>query len=665
MADKKSEIQKLNDAIDRKVDAERIRSELIADRLFSRVTSLSSTKRTFQPKDVKTKNIPEEVCLMLSDFHLGYEFTLEETGGICEYNYDVFKKRLATLRKNVTEKLSVHLPHYKKKVLNVFVLGDIVAGTPLGGAWEAAYTDMPIKDQVVKGFENISSFVYYFSSMFDNINVYCVRGNHGRCFTPDTKVLTKRGYKFYNELLPDDLVGTLNSNGKFEFNEIKRFHVYDIDEDIVCYKNNYFRMNVTKDHDVLYKNRHTGGLSKLSAGELLKRNSSADYKIPICGEIMSSEEKDNFNFDDNLLKLLGWIMSDGSYDNEQIRIYQSKPENLSIIKSIIESNKISYKLTSRERKNINILDKKIKMSHDENCFYLHSSEKTRLIRKELLFERESIPQWMFSLSRKQVLVWLTELVRGDGSFRNGEMDVLWGNKDFLEKVCALLISKSIACSIKKHKRKNKKYLRSGKPQCNYYLQFRKTKNYHLISKKLYSESYKGKVWCLETKNGNIGVISEIGSPYFSGNCEKQKTEKDYCNWDNVCYDYIKLRFKDVENITVQSMDSFFQTVEINGYKFLLLHGDKISGTTSLSKLEDAQLKISAMKREFYDYILSGHFHVSQDTSTTLGKAIINGSFLGGDIFSVQSLQQSRRPEQKLFAVNKKEGISWHYDIPLE
>ena len=72
-----------------------------------------------------------------------------------------------------------------------------------------------------------------------------------------------------------------------------------------------------------------------------------------------------------------------------------------------------------------------------------------------------------------------------------------------------------------------------------------------------------------------------------------------------------------------------------------------------------------MKREFYDYILSGHFHVAQDSSTVLGKAMINGSFLGGDIYSVQSLQQARRPEQKLFAVNKKEGISWQYDIPLE
>lgn len=326
--DKKTEVQKLNDAIDRKIEAETVRSEIIADRLFEKVKSLPSSKRTFQPKDIKTKMLNEEVCLMLSDLHLGYEYTLEETGGIAEYNYDIFKKRLNSLKKNMTEKLSVHLPYSKNRVLNLFVLGDIVSGTPLAGAWEAAYTDMPIKDQVIKGFESISSFVYYFSSMFDKINIYCVRGNHGRT-------------------------------------------------------------------------------------------------------------------------------------------------------------------------------------------------------------------------------------------------------------------------------------------------------------------------------------------------EKQKIEKDYCNWDNICYDFIKLRFKDVDNIEVKAMNSFFQTADISGYKFLLLHGDKISGSTSISKLEDAQLKISAMKREFYDYILAGHFHVAQDSTTILGKAIINGSFLGGDIFSVQSLQQSRRPEQKLFGVNKKEGISWQYDILLE
>lgn len=327
MVDKKTEIQKLNDAIDRKIDSERVRSELIADRLFEKVKSFPTAKKTFTPKDVKAKSINEEVCLVLSDLHLGYEYTLEETGGISEYNYDVFKKRISVLRKSVTEKLSLHLSQYKKKTLNVFILGDIVSGTPMAGAWESAYTNMPIKDQVMRGFDSISSFVYYFSTMFDQINLYCVRGNHGRT-------------------------------------------------------------------------------------------------------------------------------------------------------------------------------------------------------------------------------------------------------------------------------------------------------------------------------------------------ERNKIEKDYCNWDNICYEFIKLRFESVENITVKATDSFFHTLDIYGYKFLLVHGDKISGSTSLSKLEDAQLKISAMKREFYDYIVAGHFHVLQDTSTVLGKAIINGSFMGGDIFSVQSLQQSRRPEQKLFGVNKKEGISWQYDIPL-
>lgn len=326
--DKKTEIQKLNDAIDRKIEAETVRSDLIASRMFEKVKSFPSSKKVFDPSQVKTKSINEEVCLMLSDFHLGYEYSLEETGGICEYSYEIFKKRLNTLKKNMTEKLSLHLTRYNKKVLNIFILGDIVNGTPVGGAWEAAYTNMPIKDQVIKGFDNISSFIHYFSTMFDFINVYCIRGNHGRT-------------------------------------------------------------------------------------------------------------------------------------------------------------------------------------------------------------------------------------------------------------------------------------------------------------------------------------------------EKVKIEKDYCNWDNICYEFINLRFKDVDNITVNYVDSFFQSVDIYGYKFLLLHGDKISGSTSLSKLEDAQLKISAMKREFFDYILSGHFHVMQESSTVLGKALVNGSFMGGDIFSVQSLQQSRRPEQKLFGVNKKEGISWQYDIPLE
>lgn len=323
-----NEVSKLEESIDKKLQIEKERSEAIARELFKSVKSFKTTAKTYNPSKAKSKIINEEVCLMLSDFHLGYEYTMEETGFISEYNFEVFKKRLNHLKNSMTEKLDVHIQNYKNKVLNIFILGDIVAGTPLGGEWSSAYTSMPIYDQVMNGFKQLTDFIFYFSTMFDEIKVYCVKGNHGRT-------------------------------------------------------------------------------------------------------------------------------------------------------------------------------------------------------------------------------------------------------------------------------------------------------------------------------------------------EKGKTEKDYCNWDNICYDFIGLRFKDIPNVNLVSLKSFFQIADVNGYKFILHHGDKLSGGTSLEKLEKAQLKISAIKREFYDYIICGHYHMAQDTSTILGKALINGSFIGGDIYSIQNFQVSIRPEQKMFGVNKKEGISWVYDMPLE
>ena len=323
-----SELKKLADSLSKKIEVEKLRSDIIAKKLFEKVKPYSSTPpKEFAAKDPKLKTINEEVCLVISDMHIGYEFDLEETGGITEYSYAVFKKRLNTLKKKVVENLSVHTPHYKKKKLNIFLLGDVVAGSEIGGEWAGAYLAMTVSDQAMKGADDIAEFIYYFKGMFDSIEVHCVKGNHGR------------------------------------------------------------------------------------------------------------------------------------YD-------------------------------------------------------------------------------------------------------------------------------------------------------------------------------------------------------------KTKSEKDYCNWDNLCYEFIKLRLSSSSEIKVNTTKSFFMTTDVNGFKFLLHHGDKISGSNALGKLEDAQLKYSAIKREFYDYIVCGHYHVSQDTSTILGRAIINGSFMGGDMYSIQSLQQSRTPYQKMFAVKSKEGISWSYDIPL-
>jgi len=72
-----------------------------------------------------------------------------------------------------------------------------------------------------------------------------------------------------------------------------------------------------------------------------------------------------------------------------------------------------------------------------------------------------------------------------------------------------------------------------------------------------------------------------------------------------------------------------------------------------------------MIREIPDYTIIGHFHSAGEWSTNNGKIIVNGSFIGPDIFALKNLQRSSRAEQKIFGIHDKRGITWRYDIDLD
>jgi len=58
--------------------------------------------------------------------------------------------------------------------------------------------------------------------------------------------------------------------------------------------------------------------------------------------------------------------------------------------------------------------------------------------------------------------------------------------------------------------------------------------------------------------------------------------------------------------------------------------------------------------------LAGHFH----TKASFEDIFMNGSFVGGDGYSIGDLRRMDFPYQKLLGVNKKHGVVWQRDIAL-
>ena len=671
--------QRISDANDRRISVRHMATEILADRIEDAVVALPNVKKEvykFSKKSAQQKHLPEDVGLVLSDAHIGHHHSLSETGGISEYNFEIFKKRVEFLKTAITDIVELHSQLYSLPNLHIFCPGDIVAGMNAAGNWSSTYINMPIVDQAVAGTDAISDMIYYWLGLFENINFYGVYGNHGRCNSEQTRALTPCGYKYYTELNEGDLIGTLNtSTGTFEFLPIQKIHVFNSDNTLVNIKTNVCDIKCTEDHDVLVRSRgKQKKFRKVKAGDLLQSKSTS-YSIPIsCKSGKQDFNHSDFNISDDMLKLIGYVMTDGRYSvvGLGVTIYQSKTRNIKNIINMLNRLNIEYSESVRKRDVKEIFGKEIKKCRDEHGFYLKPYNANVRDLRMLLPEKNIIPSWMYNLSDKQMMILLESIVDGDGSRRkpvtgkdgykrSGGLDVVWGEKGFLESLAGLLISHDISCSINKHKRSVDMVRKDGSKQISYYLQIRKNKNYRFAKKDVIKQPYKGKTWCVTVKNGTIAVLGEYGDLYFTGNCASKGVEKEYVNWDYVCYKFLKERFSDNSRVNFVVPDAWWLMETIRNHKFLLLHGDNARNIKSLEAVSERMASITGC---IPNYTIAGHFHTATDFSTNFGRVILNGSFVGGDIYSLKELVRSSRPVQKMFGIHDKRGITWTYDLDL-
>jgi hypothetical protein len=61
----------------------------------------------------------------------------------------------------------------------------------------------------------------------------------------------------------------------------------------------------------------------------------------------------------------------------------------------------------------------------------------------------------------------------------------------------------------------------------------------------------------------------------------------------------------------------------------------------------------------------GHYHSHVEIETPTGAIIVNGSFVGSDIYSLQRMRTGSRPTQTIMGVHPVHGLTWKYNIDLD
>ena len=154
--------------------------------------------------------------------------------------------------------------------------------------------------------------------------------------------------------------------------------------------------------------------------------------------------------------------------------------------------------------------------------------------------------------------------------------------------------------------------------------------------------------------GNHGRVAPSGA------------EKDYNNWDVLFYKMLELKFANNPRVKFVIPKSWWLMEEIKNHNFLMVHGDDVRSSGSAIKgLETFEQKMTGIIGKVPDYTLMGHFHSCAELSTNNGKLICNGSFVGGDVYSLKTIHRASKSEQKIFGIHDDRGITWTYNIDLE
>lgn len=133
----------------------------------------------------------------LADTHVGEMVSLAQTGGLAEYNLDIYNRRLHEWTNRIILLTDIRRTADTIDTIIVPLLGDIISGEIHD---ELAKTNADVAMAlVVKAAYTISQAIRLLASHFAKVELYCVVGNHGR-------ISQKKEYKNASVMNWDHLV---------------------------------------------------------------------------------------------------------------------------------------------------------------------------------------------------------------------------------------------------------------------------------------------------------------------------------------------------------------------------------------------------------------------------------------------------------------------------
>ena len=170
----------------------------------------------------------------------------------------------------------------------------------------------------------------------------------------------------------------------------------------------------------------------------------------------------------------------------------------------------------------------------------------------------------------------------------------------------------------------------------------------------------------------LDLVDQIDNDCVVGNhgrVGKKGDNKSYVNWDYVVYRTLAMKLSEhAERIHWSIPESFFTTPEIEGWNWLLWHGDDVKAWSGipwygLQRAVGQWIQIFNHMGKRFDYAAVGHFHQEAKVDQAASEFFINGSWVGTNEYSLR-LRSANNPKQTLLFVHPKWGVTARYPVFL-
>jgi len=317
-----------------------------------------------------------------------------------------------------------------------------------------------------------------------------------QCLSEDTEILTPEGWKGYGTVTEGDEIYTFNlEKGTLEKKNVN--HVFAREYEGVMYnlKNRSQDQLISPRHRIVRQVFNTDRYKLEPIEEAVEFMSP--ISIPVKGENVNSEVE----IDDRQIKLLAWILSEGSIEKEgsyRVSIYQSQtahPENYEEIIDLLETQELEY--TTRIQTSLGA------------CTHIRlSPTSSKTVHKLLDSKTKKLPSFLFSLSKRQARLFLDTYIKGDGWEEKFRKRITVTDEETLDGLTAIAVLAGYNFNVKERKaggisRKLQYIITLSETMHDYIQEIKPLK-------------YKGVIWSVNTENETV-IARRNGQVFVTGN----------------------------------------------------------------------------------------------------------------------------------------------------